>query len=97
MFGTLQQQAMLPTVITYNALISTCEKSFQPTQAVEVLGAERILFGSDSSFFPRGWREDVFDAQLDVFQKVGLNEEQVALILGCNLERALLSEDGTDA
>ncbi|MDP7254436.1 MAG: amidohydrolase family protein [Planctomycetota bacterium] len=66
-------------------------------QAVEVLGAERILFGSDSSFFPRGWREDVFDAHLDVFQKAGLSEEQVVRILGRNLERMLLGEDGTGA
>ena len=25
-------------------------------QALAVMGAERLLFGSDSSFFPRGWR-----------------------------------------
>jgi hypothetical protein len=33
---------------------------------VEVIGAERLLLGTDSTFFPRGWRRDVFDAHLKV-------------------------------
>ena len=27
-------------------------------------GRERLLFGTDSSFFPRGWQKGVYDAQL---------------------------------
>ncbi|MDA1143057.1 MAG: amidohydrolase family protein [Planctomycetota bacterium] len=65
--------------------------------AVEVMGAERILFGSDSSFFPRGWRVDTFVAQVDVFQEAGLNDEQVAQILGRNLERMIRVENQSDA
>src|SRR5580704_2950406 len=32
-------------------------------QALAVAGPDRLLFGSDSSFFPRGWVEDVYDQQ----------------------------------
>lgn len=31
--------------------------------AIDVVGAERLLFGTDSSFFPRGWNKPVYDAQ----------------------------------
>ncbi len=58
--------------------------------AVKVMGAERILFGSDSTFFPRGWRRDLFDQQMITFDEAGLTNEQVRQILGENLERLLL-------
>ena len=32
--------------------------------ALRVFGAERILFGTDSTFLPRGWRRDIFEAQM---------------------------------
>src|SRR5581483_7240448 len=32
-------------------------------QALAVLGPDRLLFGSDSSFFPRGWVKDVYATQ----------------------------------
>jgi predicted TIM-barrel fold metal-dependent hydrolase len=56
---------------------------------LDVLGPERILFGSDSSFFPRGWRRDVFDRQITIFQRLGLAAEQVQMILGSNLTKIL--------
>jgi predicted TIM-barrel fold metal-dependent hydrolase len=55
--------------------------------AVDVMGAERLLFGTDSSWFPRGWRRDVFDAHVRVFEEAKLDAQQVAAILGGNLER----------
>ena len=33
-------------------------------RAIEVLGPERILFGTDSSFFPRGWQRPIHEAQM---------------------------------
>jgi predicted TIM-barrel fold metal-dependent hydrolase len=57
--------------------------------AVDVMGADRLLFGTDSTFFPRGWRRDVFDAHLKVFEEAKLDARQVAAILGGNLERLL--------
>jgi len=56
-------------------------------QAVDVLGAGRLLFGTDSTFFPRGWRRDVFDQQLQIFREARLTDEQVAQVLGENLAR----------
>jgi hypothetical protein len=49
------------------------------------MGASRLLFGSDSTFFPRGWRRDVLDQQTRLFTEAGLNNEQVTQILGGNL------------
>ena len=60
------------------------------SHAVDVLGAERLLFGTDSTFFPRGWRRDVFDAHLKVFEEAKLDAKQVGAILGGNLERLLV-------
>jgi predicted TIM-barrel fold metal-dependent hydrolase len=39
----------------------TLESVFR--QALEVAGADRLLFGTDSSFFPRGWHNTVYEAQ----------------------------------
>lgn len=56
-------------------------------QALAVLGPERILFGSDSSFFPRGWRRDVVDAQRAALDEIGLDAAGRAAIFGGNFER----------
>jgi predicted TIM-barrel fold metal-dependent hydrolase len=58
-------------------------------QAVDVMGADRLLFGTDSTFFPRGWRRDVFDAHLRAFEEAKLDGPRVTAILGGNLERLL--------
>jgi uncharacterized protein len=60
-------------------------------KALEVVGPKRLLFGTDSSFFPRGWVRGVFDAQIAALQEVGVDEEAVRGILGGNL-RALLQK-----
>ena len=56
-------------------------------KTLEVLGPERILFGTDSSFFPRGWRRDVFDAQVSVVGELGVSPSHAAQIFGNNLAR----------
>jgi uncharacterized protein len=56
-------------------------------QALEVAGASRLLFGTDSSFFPRGWQRGVYDAQLAALEDLGAREEDRAAILGGNFER----------
>jgi predicted TIM-barrel fold metal-dependent hydrolase len=33
--------------------------------------AERLLFGTDSSFFPRGWQRGIYDAQLQAMERAG--------------------------
>jgi predicted TIM-barrel fold metal-dependent hydrolase len=34
-------------------------------QALEAAGPDRLLFGTDSSFFPRGWQQPLHAAQLE--------------------------------
>ena len=58
-------------------------------RALEVYGPERLLFGSDSSFFPRGWVRAVFDVQVRALEEVGLGADAAAAILGGNLRRLM--------
>jgi predicted TIM-barrel fold metal-dependent hydrolase len=55
--------------------------------AVAVAGADRVLFGTDSSFFPRGWQQPVYAAQDAATAAAGLSETDRALIFGGNFER----------
>jgi len=56
-------------------------------QMLDVAGAGRLLFGTDSSFFPRGWNYDVFEAQTSALLDLGVSTSDTRLILGENLER----------
>ncbi len=64
-------------------------------RALGVFGAERILFGTDSSTFPRGWRRDLFLAQREALGALGVSEPDRARIFGENALRLL--EPGTRA
>jgi hypothetical protein len=46
-----------------------------------------LLFGSDSSWFPRGYVRSVFDTQVQTLLKLGVDEEGAAGIFGGNLRR----------
>jgi hypothetical protein len=54
---------------------------------LRVVGAERLLFGTDSSFFPRGWNRAVLDAQVTALEAAGATTEQRGLVLGGNFSR----------
>ena len=56
-------------------------------QALSVVGADRLLFGSDSSFFPRGWVKDVFEQQSSALDEIGATTEMREKIFGGNFER----------
>ena len=58
-------------------------------RALEVAGAKRLLFGTDSSFFPRGWQAQIFETQTGVLAGLQVTAEDARLILGGNLERLL--------
>ncbi len=58
-------------------------------KSLEVLGPERILFGTDSSFFPRGWRKDVFEAQMETLDALWVPSPQVSQMLSWNIARLL--------
>jgi predicted TIM-barrel fold metal-dependent hydrolase len=59
-------------------------------RALDVVGAGRLLFGTDSSFFPRGWNQSVYEAQTRALADVGIGSADARLILGENLQRILV-------
>ena len=56
-------------------------------RTIDVVGLDRILFGTDSSFFPRGWHVDILKQQATALYELGLESAQAELILCQNLER----------
>lgn len=55
--------------------------------ALDVAGSKRLLFGTDSSFFPRGWQPAILETQQRALADAGATHEQVADIVGGNLDR----------
>lgn len=53
-------------------------------RALDVVGPGRLLFGTDSSFFPRGWNDDVFQTQTKMLYELGLDQDKARLILHDN-------------
>jgi hypothetical protein len=66
-------------------------------RTLEVFGPARVLFGTDSSSFPRGWRTSIYSEQLDLMKLMGLSDRACDAIMGQNarqlfgLDRDLLS------
>ena len=58
-------------------------------RALDVAGDRRLLFGTDSSFFPRGWQAPVFTSQIRILSDLGIGAAGAAAILGGNLDRLL--------
>ena len=56
-------------------------------QALEVVGPDRLLFGTDSSFFPRGWQRSVFDLQRSTIEGLGVRTDSREHIFGGNFQR----------
>jgi predicted TIM-barrel fold metal-dependent hydrolase len=55
--------------------------------ALAVTGPSRLLFGTDSSFFPRGWQRNIFETQKAAISRLGLAADDEALIFGGNFNR----------
>jgi predicted TIM-barrel fold metal-dependent hydrolase len=55
--------------------------------ALDVAGPARLLFGTDSSFFPRGWNLNIFEVQTHALLELGVSSGDARLIFGENLER----------
>jgi hypothetical protein len=55
-------------------------------RAIEVVGFDRLLFGTDSSFFPRGWHAAIFEQQVKTLYELGFGELEASKILRFNLE-----------
>jgi uncharacterized protein len=55
--------------------------------ALAVVGAPRLLFGTDSSYFPRGWQRPTFEEQNTTLARLGTSDDDQALIFGGNFNR----------
>lgn len=58
-------------------------------RTLDVIGHQRLLFGTDSSFFPRGWHSAIFDAQVKIMEEIGLDPDQARAILGGNFRNLI--------
>jgi hypothetical protein len=58
-------------------------------RALDVAGPKRLLFGTDSSFFPRGWHHQIFEEQARVLYELNVSEEDARSIFSENLLRIL--------
>jgi uncharacterized protein len=56
-------------------------------RALDFAGPRRLLFGTDSSFFPRGWNASIFETQCKALYEIGVTEEIARLIFHDNLVR----------
>jgi predicted TIM-barrel fold metal-dependent hydrolase len=61
--------------------------AFQRT--LEAVGPERIIFGTDSSHFPRGFRRDILEEQLGILEALGVAKADAQRIMGGNMARLL--------
>ncbi len=58
-------------------------------RALDVVGSKRLLFGTDSSFFPRGWHQQIFEEQARSLYELNVSEEDAKSMFGENLLRIL--------
>jgi len=56
-------------------------------RAVDCVGPTRILFGTDSSFFPRGWQKAILETQRGICGELGLDVAAQDAIFGGNFNR----------
>ena len=62
-------------------------------RALDCVGPSRLLFGTDSSFFPRGWQRPVYDAQREALTKLGAPQAAQDQIFGGNFVRLLCAPE----
>ncbi len=55
--------------------------------ALAVTGASRLLFGTDSSYFPRGWQSGIYEEQQRLMGSLGVSVADRTAIFSGNFER----------
>jgi uncharacterized protein len=58
-------------------------------RTVEAIGPRRLIFGTDSGFFPRGFRTNILNDQLAICAELGLSTDDIDHIFCTNIERVL--------
>jgi predicted TIM-barrel fold metal-dependent hydrolase len=56
-------------------------------QSLAVIGPNRLIFGTDSSFFPRGWRRVILGTQRTILDDIGVEPDAQGRIFRGNFER----------
>lgn len=54
-------------------------------RALDVVGPHRLLFGTDSSYFPRGWHSAIYESQSRALAEIGVSAGDARCIFGANL------------
>ncbi|WP_428964256.1 amidohydrolase family protein [Micromonospora fluostatini] len=78
--GSNQWVRWMPYRLTLEDLFRRC---------YETIGPHRIVFGSDSSWFPRGYVTRYLDDQLRICRELGLPDDHLRAIFAGNAERLL--------
>jgi len=55
--------------------------------ALKTIGPDRLLFGTDSSFFPQGWNHGVYERQRSALDTIGATSDVQTKIFGANFAR----------
>lgn len=63
----------------------TLQEAF--AQALAVVGPNRLVFGTDSSYFPRGWQSHIYREQIEILEHLGIGAEDQKKIFVENFER----------
>ena len=63
----------------------TLEQVFKT--ALDVVGPDRLIFGTDSSFFPRGWNKSIYDQQKSALTNLGVGADVERRVFGENFAR----------
>ena len=56
-------------------------------KTLDILGPERITFGSDSTAFPKGWRSEIFESQAEILKSLNRGTADLNLIFSENAQR----------
>ena len=56
-------------------------------RALDVLGPTRLIFGTDSSFFPRGWQRPIYETQLATLEALAVDRAARDAVFGGNFSR----------
>lgn len=84
--GSNQWVRWMPYKLTLEELFRRC---------YETIGPHRIVYGSDSSWFPRGYVTRYLDDQLRICRELGLPDDHLAAIFAGNAERLLGAHEHT--
>ncbi len=90
----LMAAAMAPNIV-FDTSSSNSWTGFHPglslrevfARALDVVGPARLMFGSDSSFFPRGWQRGIHEQQQSLLTDLGVDEAGQSAIFGGNFSR----------